>query len=82
MMHHLMVPTVVLAIALSIPALASEKNGGPSAVQNFDDCYRLAWVRGVHIELGELPGWYEECSAGNIPFNSGNPATTVRRSLG
>jgi hypothetical protein len=30
-------------------------------------CYRLGWIRGVHVELGELPGWMQQCLSGKIP---------------
>jgi hypothetical protein len=79
-MRYLMLPVTVMAIALSMPALASKKQSDKAATPTFDDCYRLGWVRGVHIELGEFPGWYEECKAGKIPFDSGNPATSIRPS--
>ena len=33
------------------------------------ECYWLGWYRGVHVELGELPGWMNLCLAGKIPFD-------------
>ena len=73
-MRRLMLVTI-LSTAFFAPALAAEQIG---ARPSFDDCFRLGWVRGMHVEQGELPGWNEQCMAGLIPFDSGHPTTTVR----
>jgi hypothetical protein len=77
-MRYVMLAAVAASVGFAAPAMAAkmQTNGVPS----FDDCYRLAWVRGVHLELNELPGFSAECMAGNIPFDSGNPATSIHPS--
>lgn len=49
--------------------------GGPS----FEDCYRLGWVRGVHVERFEYAAFDAECMAGRIPFDSGYAASSIKR---
>ena len=51
----------------------------PASAPTFDDCYRLAWVRGVHVERFEFAAFDAECMAGRIPFDSGVAASTIRR---
>ena len=55
-MRRLMLVTI-LSTAFFAPALAAEQTG---ARPSFDDCFRLGWVRGMHVEQGELPGWNEQ----------------------
>ena len=45
----------------------------------FEDCYRLAWVRGVHVERFEFAAFDAECMANRVPFDSGYAASSVRR---
>lgn len=68
----------VMALVVGVAAPAGAEQRQASASPSFDDCYRLAWVRGVHVEQNELPGWAAECMAGRIPFDSGFHADSVR----
>ena len=37
----------------------------------WNECYELGVVwRGVHVELGELDHWMEQCLSGKIPFHT------------
>ena len=74
-MRYVMLAALAASVGFATPAMAAkmQTNGVPS----FDDCYRLAWVRGVHLELNELPDFSAECMAGNIPFDSGVPAGSI-----
>jgi hypothetical protein len=45
----------------------------------FDECFRLAWVRGVHVERGELDAFNDECMTNRVPFETGNPSDSVVR---
>lgn len=65
-MHYKILATVALAVGLVTPALAAKKQS--TTAIGWDDCYDLAWIRGVHTEQGELPGWMAQCQAGTIPF--------------
>lgn len=58
---------MVLAIGIATPALAAKKQ--PATAPSFDDCYRLGMDRGVHLENNEMPGFVDECMAGNVPFD-------------
>jgi hypothetical protein len=85
-MRYTMLAVVALTVGIATPALAAKMQNTPAPSANvsapapsFDDCYRLAWVRGVHVELGELPGFNAECMAGKIPFESGSSADSIRR---
>jgi hypothetical protein len=66
-MRIVLAATVAFAFAFNIatPVLAAQKNPGP----DWQRCYYLGWVRGVHVELGELPQWMDECMSGGIPFD-------------
>jgi hypothetical protein len=44
----------------------------------YDDCFRLGWVRGVHVEREEWDDFYEQCAAGEVPFESGMAADSVK----
>ncbi len=88
-MRHTLLALGALSIAIVTPALAvdhqethSAKAANPAAEMpaikpTFDDCFRLAWVRGVHLEQDELPAFTEECLAGKIPFDSGLPGDSI-----
>ena len=67
-MRYIMVAVMILAAEIVTPALASKKQiaSGPS----WYDCYDLAWIRGVHVELWELPGFMDQCLAGTVPFGA------------
>lgn len=54
----------MLCLGAVTPALAAPA---------WDECYQLGMDRGVHVELGELPGWMDECLSGKIPFDGKSP---------
>jgi len=70
------------AVSKSAPktAAAAQPDIAPTQVYSFDDCYRLAWVRGVHVEQNELEAFDVQCMAGQVPFETGNPADSIRPS--
>jgi len=74
-MRYVMLAAVAASAGFTAPAMAAKVQ--TNTTLSFDDCYRLAWVRGVHVELNELTGFNAECMAGNIPLDSGNPATSI-----
>jgi len=51
----------------------------PRSAPTFEDCYRLAWVRGVHVERFEFAAFDAECMARRIPFDGGYAVSTIRR---
>lgn len=59
--------------------MGNQHAGAPKSAPTFDDCFRLAWVRGVHVERFEFASFDAECMAGHIPFDSGYVASTVKR---
>jgi hypothetical protein len=59
--------------------MGNQHADAPRSAPTFDDCYRLAWVRGVHVERFEFSDFDAECVAGRIPFDSGVAASTIRR---
>jgi len=67
----------LLSMVIVAPAFAEGEARPVSARPSFSDCFRLGWVRGMHVEQGELPDWNEQCMAGQIPFDSGHPTTTI-----
>jgi hypothetical protein len=77
-MRTVMLAALIAAAGLATPSVAKVKQAG--STPTFEDCFRLAWVRGVHVERGELPDWNAECMANKIPFNSGMAVDSVSRS--
>jgi hypothetical protein len=73
-MRIAMLAAVALAAAAAMPVVAarSEPTTMPApeaqSAPDWHDCYDLAWIRGVHTEQNELPGWMEQCLSGNVPF--------------
>lgn len=67
------VATVAAAASIGSPAMATTHTGHQLT---FDDCYRLGWSRGVHLELGEMPGFVQQCLNGTIPFNASSAFET------
>jgi hypothetical protein len=57
----------VFVVNVAIVSLAWGGNKQVVAADPWMQCYDLGWSRGVHLELGEMPGWINECLAGNIP---------------
>jgi hypothetical protein len=74
-----LVLAAMLVIAGAAPALAGKRVVSVGAQPTFDDCFRLAWVRGVHVERDELDAFNEECLANKVPFNSGMAVDSVVR---
>jgi hypothetical protein len=80
-MRYMMFAIMLLMVGFATPSRAEPQvpPAAPFSTPTFDECYRLGWVRGVHVELGELPAWNAECMAGKIPFETGNPTDSIRR---
>lgn len=76
-MRYIALAALVLAVGFASPVTAGETQSASSPT--FDDCFRLAWVRGVHVERDELGSFNELCMANKVPFESGNPVTSIRR---
>lgn len=57
----------VIVVDIGIVTLAWGANKQVVAPDQWMKCYDLGWSRGVHLELGEMPAWIDECLAGNIP---------------
>jgi hypothetical protein len=71
-----------LAVAVSTTAAFADNRPRPGHVElapTFDECFRLAWVRGVHVERGELEAFNEDCMTNRVPFETGNPSDSVVR---
>lgn len=80
-MRYVVLAAMALVIAGAAPAFAGKRlvaQPTPS-MPTFDDCFRLAWVRGVHVERDELATFNEDCLANRVPFDSGMPADSVIR---
>jgi len=80
-MRHAMLAAMALVVAGAAPAFAG-KDIAPKHTESlptFDDCFRLAWVRGVHVERGELDEFNEDCMANRVPFASGMAVDSVVR---
>jgi len=79
-MRYVIAAALVLVVNAA-PAFADNRLA-PTRVEpapTFHDCFRLAWVRGVHVERGELEAFNEECMANRVPFETGNPTDSVVR---
>jgi len=53
---------------------ASASAHGPT----YDECFKLGWVRGVHVERDEWDEFYEQCMEGGVPFESGMAVDSVK----
>lgn len=76
--------TTVFAVAVGVAPTYADNQAARSTVApapTFNDCFRLAWVRGVHVERGELEAFNEDCMANRVPFETGNPSDSVVRKL-
>ena len=73
--------TILAVTTCAAPASAGAQRRAEAApierTPSFDDCFRLAWVRGVHVEREELAAFNEDCMANRVPFQTGNPADSV-----
>lgn len=58
----------------------SEAASGQVAAKapSYDDCFKLGWVRGVHVEREEWDDFYAQCAAGQVPFESGMAVDSVK----
>ena len=65
-MRYAMLATLMLTVGISAPVSAEKTQ--TSSMPGWNDCYDLAWIRGVHAEQGELPDFMVQCTAGKIPF--------------
>jgi hypothetical protein len=71
----------VIVVDVGIVTLASGENKqSVTTTDQWMKCYDLGWSRGVHLELGEMPGWINECLAGNIPGGP-EPSKTKRSNI-
>jgi hypothetical protein len=80
-MRYMIAATLAIAVNVA-PAFAEDNRPAPARVElapTFDDCFRLAWVRGVHVERGELEAFNEDCMANRVPFETGNPSDSIVR---
>jgi len=60
------------------PATASGDFGGLQAgALHYDECFRLGWVRGVHVERGEWDDFFRQCLQGRVPLDSGMAVDSV-----
>ncbi|MCW5692102.1 MAG: hypothetical protein KIT48_07035 [Pseudolabrys sp.] len=58
--------------------LGNEASARASAnAPTYDECFRLGWVRGVHVEREEWDDFYAQCVAGQVPFQSGMAIDSV-----
>ena len=61
------------------PSTMSGDFGGVQAGGlGYDECFRLGWVRGVHVERGEWDDFFRQCVQGNVPPDSGMAVDSVR----
>ncbi len=61
------------------PATASGDFGGvPAGAPSYDECFRLGWVRGVHVERGEWDDFFRQCLQGRVPLHSGMAVDSVQ----
>lgn len=77
-MRYPQLAATLLAAALAMPVMAAKKpaSAKPAPLQveasapapSWHDCFYLAWIRGVHTEQQELPGFMEQCMASAVPF--------------
>ena len=51
----------------------------PKSAPTFDDCFRLAWVRGVHVERFEFASFEAESETKREPNDSGVAAGAIKR---
>lgn len=83
-----MMTAIPMAFAITPSFAATSHTHAPAVVEtaaeaapSFDDCFRLAWVRGVHVERYELDDFNAECLAGRVPFDSGLAVDSVKRDV-
>jgi hypothetical protein len=80
-MRYVIAAALVLVVS-GTPSFADKRPNTVMRVDptpTFDECFRLAWVRGVHVERGELDVFNEDCKANHVPFETGNPSDSIVR---
>jgi len=80
-MRYVIAATLAVAVSTTL-AFADNRPHHPGHVEQpptFDECFRLAWVRGVHVERGELETFNQDCMTNHVPFETGNPSDSVER---
>jgi hypothetical protein len=65
-MRSAILVVLALVVGAATPAVASMHR--TLLDQAWNDCHDLAWIRGVHVELGELPNFMDQCIAGQVEF--------------
>lgn len=73
----ILVAAMVLGFAAPASAATRGEGQNPSSLE-FNACYDLGWVRGMHVEQGDLPDWMDQCLAGTIPGLPSKPAERRR----
>jgi len=61
----------------NLPAGSDALVRAPIEAPTYNECFRLGWVRGVHVERGEWDNFYAQCAAGRVPFRSGMEVDSV-----
>lgn len=77
-MRYTKLAATLLAAALAMPVMAAKKPASTTpvpeafeasaAAPTWKQCFYLAWIRGVHVEQQELPGFMEQCLSSAVPF--------------
>jgi hypothetical protein len=80
-MRYFIAAAVAVAVtaATAFAAGRTQQQVHVEPAPTFDECFRLAWVRGVHVERGELDTFNVDCTTNNVPFETGNPSDSVAR---
>ncbi|MBS0248981.1 MAG: hypothetical protein JSR61_20390 [Proteobacteria bacterium] len=69
-------------LQISPPVQSGSSAYARAPEMSYDECFQLGWVRGVHVERGEWDAFYEQCKAGDVPFESGMAVDSVRLNRG
>jgi hypothetical protein len=89
-MRRLVLAAVVVAACTVSPSFAEDSfiqpqntptdawAQAPADAPTYDECFKLGWVRGVHVERGEWDDFYRQCAAGQVPFASGMGVDSVK----
>lgn len=90
-MRCLTLAVIALTAGIVTPCLAEDSfvqtwhplSDGDSAritadAPTYEECFRLGWVRGVHVERDEWDDFYEQCMQGEVPFESGMSVDSVK----
>jgi hypothetical protein len=74
-MRYTLLAAALLTVGLAMPAaVANEQTETPvqamASAPTWNQCFYLAWIRGVHVEQQELPDFMDQCLAGAVPFGT------------